>query len=240
MANRTLKNVLEQDFSSFEVIVIEKKKDPSLQHLAKNYSVSVTFMPASKEASVADLLNQAVDRAKGKYIHILQPGDFYLSKQGLKQIGEFLRSSPEYDLLYCAYLLRSEKVAPVLVFQPVASKLLQKGKMPTRLQSCWFSRSIFEKIGKFDPRYQKRPGLDLLCRTFLSKEIKIFAWKRVFIDYEPFKLSSQEVLAYVWETFCLVFRYFGLFHALIWWFSQEHLSFLRWGMQKVRNIFQKT
>jgi len=239
MASWTLESILRQSCTSYEVLILEKNPSDVLKKMAQNQEKKITFLECKEQASLGDLLNQAIAHATGKYIHILQPGDFYLSQLGLQHIADIIQENPDSDLIYCAHLMREGQKFPSAVSYPLTDALLRKGKLPTRLQSCWFSKKIFNELGTFDTRYKKRPGLDFLCRVFLKGSHKIFSSKRVIVDYEPLKASSSQVLSYTLETFRIIYRYFGLYRAITWWFLEEHLGFFKWSMRKLKKVFWK-
>ncbi len=237
MAHWSLESIFQQTFSSYEVFILEKEPSETIHKIAEKRKNKVTFLSYPREAHLADLLNGAIDKVQGEYIHILQPGDFYLSKRGLEYVKGEIEKKPHCDLIYGSFLLRDEKRPPTVISYPMSSEFLQKGKVPTRLQCCWFSKKIFSKVGQFNPRFEKRPGLDFLCRVFLNKDCRFSAFRRVVVDYEPIKASSFQVMGYAFETFRLIFHYFGLTKAISWWFTQEHSGFFQWGKNKIRRIF---
>ncbi len=240
MAHWSFESILAQSFPSFEVFVLEKEPSSTIRSMGEKGGVKVHFLTSNnKNISVAEFLNKAIEKAKGKYIHVLQPGDFYLSSKGLEYVKQEIDKKPGSDLIYCSYLVRDEIAPPKAISYPISSQFLQKGKMPSRLQCCWFSKEIFAKVGLFNPKYARRPGLDFLCRVFLHKGCQFSSFKRVIVDYEPVKASSAQVIGYALETFKVIFHYFGIIKAISWWFSKEHPGFFRWGKDKVHKIFFK-
>jgi hypothetical protein len=185
------------------------------------------------------MMNKGTELAKGQYLHFLMPGEFYLSCHAFSFLEEFLAKNRYPDLLYGGCVIRHSLSTPQLVFKQMTEEDLKGGQMPSSLQTYWFRKEALLKIGPFNPHFKIQGGLDLICRFYLSKSTTKVFMRRILTDYEYRKSTSKKIIRQYLETLAIVFLYFGLSRALVWWIAQNHLRLLIWSLKNLKAAFWK-
>lgn len=217
----TLKTLLVQDYPHFEVIVIDaSSKDRTLEVIKSFRDPRVTTHSVS-DYSRYEMLNKGITHATGDYLNFLFPGDFYLYKLTLREMMKLAMEKSLPTLVYCGTLLRDGRSEVKNLYRPLTIDLLKLGRQPTSLQSCWFKECTFKQVGKFDTNLKLRGGLDLLCRIELNSTDQAASIFRIYTDYDLRAVTRKMVFRHFYETFAIIFRYFGYGSALKWLFKQK-------------------
>ena len=230
----TLDTIKSQSEKGFEVVIVSNCK----QEIARLYPDEQVCV--SKNRHVSEMMNEGIRAAKGRYLQFLDPGDRFLSPQGLSYLRQLIQESREPHLVYSGFLMRGPDDAPQAVSFSFNQETLQKGMFPNHFRSSWFRRDSLQELGGFDKMLTHRPALDLLCRLYQKKDLKVVYSRRVLTDSEPYRTSFMEMFGYAEETCRILYRHFGLWSALKWIFVQDHLKMLRWISRLFRQAFWKS
>jgi hypothetical protein len=234
----TLQSVATQNFKDYEIILVHRDLSPrELQHLKGYSKKSIKVHQTETEMKILNpskLMNEGAFLASGRYIQFLSSGESYLSPHSLEDVCEELRKRKYPDLLCFAFLSRRESASTEVVTRSFSKDFLQEGKLPSRMESCFFSQKLFEVMQGFDERYLYRLGFDLMCRIFLQKEFHVQFCHRVETDYMIKKESAHDLFNYAWETLEVLRKHFGFWKGLRWFISQKHenLLILFWNLIK--------
>ncbi len=225
----TLESIAGQKDVQFEVIIIEAHHCIETQEFMNRYE---NLQIVESDQKILDnLIQQGVDEAKGEYLNILLPGEFYLSHYALHTISEFIEENNAPDIVTCGWMENGKAF-----FETRIPSLLNKGFYPITLQNYWFKKSIFEKAGKFDSNYEYKGKFDFFCR--LNKNgLAWIPFKRVLTDShrlskEPFNpvIESKEMLA-------ILSAHYGVLRALRWWCTQNQINFFKNVFKTLRKAF---
>lgn len=230
----TIETIKFQSEKEFEVIVVSNSK----QEIARLYPDLRVCQVKDKE--ISQMMNEGIRVAKGRYLQFLDPGDRFLSHQGLSYLRQLIQDSREPHLVYSGFLMRGPDEPPQAVSFSFNQETLQKGMFPSHFRSSWFRRDSLQDLGGFDEMFSYRPAFDFLCRLYQKKNLKVVYSRRVLTDSEPLSVSPKEMVGYVEETCRILYRHFGLWHALRWIFVQDHLKMLRWTVRLVKQAFWKS
>jgi len=236
LASLTLDSIIKQKFQSYEVVIVEVGAEQNMLRIIESYENQKIEVYHEKDGNLASMMNKVVTFAKGKYIQFFYPGDQFLSNRSLQTASEIIGARDDIDLFYGTQLERSGKY-PEIAHQNLSLELLQEGKVPSRLHSCWFSTKMLSEEGNFDTRYPYRAAFDMFCRIYKKSPEKLVHFGRVFVDYEYRRVSPHITLRYVVETYSLLFRHFGFKKAVVWWFVQDRIVITKWLFNKLKQIF---
>lgn len=236
LIRHTLNSIFFQTFMSYEIIVVAKRSDHHLIDILGDSQSQIKLIRA-KTDNIADMMNRGVNKAKGKYIHFLFPGDSYLFPNCLLEINAIIEGK-DIDLFYSAYLNREEKFS-YAIYKSFSLHWLNKGKLFNRLQSSFFLKKSLVKYGLFNQRYQYMPGLDLIMRFFADKDSNTMFAKKVFCDFELRKVPPKEMFSMFLETFWLIKTHFGWLSACRWWFFQDQVRLFHWTKRMLKKAFYK-
>ncbi|KAF3362974.1 Uncharacterized protein PHSC3_000508 [Chlamydiales bacterium STE3] len=218
----TLNSLLMQHYPSFEILVIDAGSSDRTLEVVKNCRSKLIRIFAVSSYNRYEMLNKGISLARGDYINVVFPGDYYISKENLHILMSVAIRDKFPELIYCGCLIRDGKSEAKLMYRPLSFELLKKGQQPTNLQSCWFKRALFRRIGKFDTSLSLRGGFDLLCRLSLQAEpVRFSSIKRILLDYDLKGVTRKMILAHFRETMKILYRHFGLKTVVRWLFRQK-------------------
>ncbi len=196
-------DTLKAQKGAFEVLMLGNMKGD----LAKQYPELNLRTSKGIGNTLGELMNEAVSIAKGKYIQFLEPGDRYISQQGLEYLKTLIEDEPH--LIYANSLFKGG--------------MFYANTMNAR--SFWLLKTKFFELGGFDSRLN-HPTIDFLCRLMRDQTAKSIFCKRVLID------SALPDFAPIRETCRVLYRHFGARFVVKWLLFNERffsraLAFLK-------------
>lgn len=233
----TLDTIKSQSEKNFEVVIVSSSKQ-EIAHLCQSTLKDRVFY--TKDQEISEMMNEGIRLAKGRYLQFLDPGDRFLSHQGLSYLRQLIQESREPHLVYSSFLMRGPDEPPQAVSFSFNRETLQKGMFPSHFRASWFRRDSLQELGGFNEIFSYRPTFDFFCRLYRKKDLRVVYTRRVLTDSEPYSVSPKEMVGYAGETCRILYRHFGLWHALRWIFVQDHLKMLRWTVRLVKQAFWKS
>ncbi|WP_098039212.1 glycosyltransferase [Estrella lausannensis] len=235
----TLETILDQQYPDFEVAIIDGGSQDRTLEVIKSFRDDRIRLYSVTGFHRYEMLNRGITRALGQYIAFLFPGDYYVWRHTLKLMMTKALELNSPDLIYCGAILRDGRGDLKNLYRPLTQDLLRMGQQPTTLQSCFFKKEMFKKIGKFDTGLKLRGGFDLLCRFMQASDLRFGSVHRILTDYDLRIVTKEMVVTHFFESMRIVYRYFGLRATLRWlkhqkdisrlfklWFSRLKVSFL--------------
>jgi len=209
----TLESILCQTDKRFEVLILTQKILPrELSQLHRNYS-NLSIVEVQSDEHLPKIKNIALKHVKGKYIHFLYPGEYYLSKFSLNFVFDKIGKEKDPDIICFSGLLR-DNIFPPKTFYPSFSKALPGEKYyPILVRDVIFLRETVETEGGFDSHYSPLQAFALVTKISLKEKYKILSLKRVIVDYELQKDDPEKYVRYISDLIKIIYRYYG-FHAL--------------------------
>lgn len=219
----TLEKILTQSYPNFEVLIIDSSSEDNTLEIIKSFRSDKIHIFSTSEMNRYAQINAGIAQAKGEYLNILFPGDYYLYKNTLTFMMDLALDHQKPPLVFCGTLLRGAKTETTILYRHLSPRLLRQGKQPTSLQACWFKKSLFQEIGKFDTEYDLRGGFDFLCRYTKKLGSKTVSKNRILLDYDLRRVTNSQTITHFKETYKIVKKHFGLRAAIKWLFIQKDL-----------------
>jgi len=187
----SLDSVLAQDFSAFEVIVVDDGSTDGTEKEVRLYQDRIRYIrQENRGAGVAR--NVGIRNARGAYIAFMDSDD--LSRPNhLKNLYSFLDRNSEFAMvvgnggyLGGKYRNRSAIIAPKRVKRleerGVTVKDLFDGRV-VRLQGTMTRKSVFEEIGLLDEWFRLSYDLDIALRIIKDHQIgfineEVYLWRQ--------------------------------------------------------------
>lgn len=219
----TLEGILNQDYPSYEIIIVDCSTDRTLEIVRSFHSDKIHILSV-EQCNRYEMLNKGLSQAHGVYVSFLFPGDFYLHYQALKHMMTLALENHFPPILYAGTLIRNGKSEAKILFREFSCELLKRGQQPTTLQSCIFRTDTLRAIGKFNTKYKKKGGFELMCRYSLKKDFQFVAVNRVLMDYDLRLVTRGMTIVHFWETMKIIKKSFGFPAMLAWLFHQKDFS----------------
>lgn len=187
--HETFKNVLNQKYNNFEIIVTDNcSTDNTVKEIKKFKSKKIKLYLMKKNIGRVQALNFAIKKSKGKYICILDSDDC-LEKNWMSNVNQFINKSKEKFGVICGWSK----------FIDSKNKVIGRLKGPSNLDNVnhilfyalpfSHSGSVFQKKkinrikGPYDPNYPLAHDWKLFVQLSQITEIKILPkysvkWRR--------------------------------------------------------------
>ena len=241
----TIESILSQENCCFEVICVDGESTDRTVEIVRSYNDSRCQVELLGKASLFEMINRGIKRAKGDYIHILYPGDSYLYPEALALVMCRITQNQFPDLFYAASFLREASFDQHLFFCPLKAELLQVGIYPTFLQSCWIKKSVFENanaasaVGYFDEKFKLCAPLDFFIRLAERPGLLVASDMRVYTDIAEPAFNYAYLLCSFRENFQIIRKHFGLFSAIVWLVKQKDSKHLfSYSLRRFTQAFQ--
>lgn len=235
----TLDSILSQTEQDFQIVLVESQEFSKIEHIMQSYAGVSIELHVENEGNLAILLNRGLGYAKGKYIHYLYCGDVYLSQHSLSYLKSNIEKNQDPDILYCGYLIRDPDTPPSVMMTPLTIEQIRKGDLPTMWQCWWFLKSRLEKSGGFDEGISHRPIFNYVCQMVKGSS-KIVFLPQILVDYIPYRTNPRMSMRFMFQTFKVIFRQFGLWRAFLWWFLQDHVRTIKMSLRILKKAFWGT
>ncbi len=235
----TLDSIAQQALESYEVIVIDGQTKEHSLCVFEAYRAHITRIYTALDRNLSSMLNKGVDLSSGQYLHFLQPGEFYISRNAFRFLKDFIDQNPSPDLVYTGRVVRHSLSLPQQLFVQIGEEDLKGGKVPQGLQSYWFKREAIISVGKFRTRYEIQGGFDLVCRFYRNSMLSKVFMRRILTDYEYRLPKPKWIFRQLFETLLILLRHFGLNKAVLFWIAQNTLRFFRWWLRSIKGAFWK-
>jgi len=161
---KTIKNILLQDYPSFEYIVIDGDSKDSTREIIEKYKNSIHYYVSEPDSGIYDAMNKGAKLASGEWIIYMNAGDRFYSSSSLSQIVNALNSDTDVILA---------GVVEILV-DNLETRIFHK--LPTALEKIWYQmptshqatlvRLKAQQDYQFDTSYKWCADHDLLARMY--------------------------------------------------------------------------
>ena len=226
MLGTTLDSAKSQKEVELEIIVVAYRLNQQMRDLIDRYE-NVQLIE-SEDQRLDAMLKQGIDAAMCDYVHILRPGELYLSFYALQIMTEYIAESDHPDVVVCGTMAKGEAY-----FNQISYQNLRKGWHPLSGQNFWFKKALLDE---YDGGYKYLGFFDFLCRTVEAKK-RISYFRRVLTDSYRFKTRWTNGLEEGQEMLRILTHYFGPGAALKWWLTVNQKDFFTSIGQRFKKAF---
>lgn len=226
-----IESVRAQEFQDWELVITDDGSSDGtaavLSELAaEDPRLHLNLFPANRGACVA--LNDAIARARGTYIAVLNSDDSWLPTKLSRQVA-FLDHHPEYAAVFALPQMIDEQG---IAITDAAERGLPEFPASNRSRIAWLDhffrhgnclchqsilirQAVYEEIGGYDPRLAQLPDLDYWVRLCARYDIHILneplVRYRILDNAQNASGARPEVLAReAWERLHVLRQYVAL------------------------------
>jgi GT2 family glycosyltransferase len=159
--------VLSQREHAHEYFVVDGGSTDGSVEVIKQYEARIDWWVSEKDRGQADAIQQGFGRATGDVLGWLNSDDVYLPG-ALEAVRRAFDAHPEWDAM-TAYHVRIDAQSRVMSAHRIprqSGRRARWGVLPVNQQTCFFRRSLYERVG----------GIDLSLHCVLDTEL----WLRMF------------------------------------------------------------
>lgn len=187
----TIGSIVRQTYSDYEVVVKDGgSKDGSIDTLREKlllYSDEIRQrirIFEEKDGSIYDGMNQAVEKATGKYLYFLNCGDYFYSDEALEQLAWEIQSKEglgEHHKIYYGDIYDALR-GNVVASNPRLDEFGLYRNVPCH-QACFYNRCLFESRG-YKPEYKVRADYEHFLHSVYKEDAKPCYIPVVLASYE--------------------------------------------------------
>jgi glycosyltransferase involved in cell wall biosynthesis len=173
--DETVLNVLSQNYSNIEYIVVDGESDDKTYDILLKYKSRFSYLIREKDMGIFDAMNKALKYASGDYAIFINSGDSFVNNHVISDI--FSKYDGDDDLIYgddyvldrYGYLLRKAK--DIYSSNPSKKDLVFKSQGFCH-QALFTKLSILKQLG-FDLKYPLGADYDTTAKVFSQGNHKI-------------------------------------------------------------------
>jgi glycosyltransferase involved in cell wall biosynthesis len=207
----TLKNILNQTFKDYELIIIDGASTDGTVGLIKQSEPYISYWISEKDKGIYDAMNKGIQAAKGQWITFMNSDDCYFSSQSLFDI--FNRSLETYDFIYTDMFLCDDHGKKI---RSIPAEPLSKWSITKGMIACHQGMFIRRQLCPLYSDYYKGQG-DLNWVTDILHNISKNRLLHIPIHSVYFKaggFSDQSIALQLREHLHLIYKRYGILMIL--------------------------
>lgn len=188
---KTIKSILQLNYSSFEYIIKDGNSTDNTLKIAKKFAnefqrKNIKFRIISQsDNGVYDAMNQAAELANSKWIIYMNAGDVFIDSNVIQDFDKWLSSSSDIGVLYGNTTLSYDGILENCKLIPLKQI---KYYMAFCHQACFTRKDLIIRY-KFDLTYKIAADYDFFLRCYLDK-VNFKSLNRMVCIYDKSGISS--------------------------------------------------
>lgn len=150
--DKTIRSVLEQDYSNFEYIIMDGGSTDGTIDVVKKYEQQLTFWKSEKDRGQVNAINKGIIQSTGEIIGWINSDDYY-EEGALSLIANYFELHPEVDIVYGNSDIidaKNNKIGEYISESPSFRKWAYKGQIYVSQPSLFLRRRVINALGLFD------------------------------------------------------------------------------------------
>lgn len=147
--NRCVESILSQEYENYEVLIVDNGSTDGTLEYVESISKSFDNFYSLKESvkGVAAARNKGILEAKGRYIHILDSDNYFLSSKSLLNLNTLINRSPKEVNVWLTSNLNevNKNISYSIVLDTIVTPkdyLLTSGEFSITANSSWFKINL--------------------------------------------------------------------------------------------------
>jgi glycosyltransferase involved in cell wall biosynthesis len=184
---KTLMSVLSQDFEEYEHIIIDGgSEDGSRETLTKTKNSKIQWI-SEPDAGIYDAMNKGIRICKSEYIIFLNSGDVFFDNSVLRK---FIDNNFCQDIVFGNLFMEGDKEL-LRYSKKINFRFLYNYSLPH--PSTFFRRSIFDKVGLYDTRYQIVSDWVFFLSAILKYKVSYYYYNETISVFNQDGISSTRL-----------------------------------------------
>lgn len=183
---RTIKSILEQSYSNYEIIVVEGCiQNNSTRDIYNQYNDRICLIH-EPDQGIFDALNKGVQKATGELVFLIGSDDVLSDKECFSSVMEKYNENRTVDgiCIGCRFITKGRKIIRQWKVNTISSTKIKWGIMPPHF-SLFLKKDIYKEIGYFDFEEDWiASDTEWILRLASLREIKIPVISNHFVDME--------------------------------------------------------
>lgn len=178
---RTIESVLSQNFSSYELIIVDGASTDRSLEVIRKYSRSVAKWVSEPDSGIYGAMNKGIEFASGEYLLFLNSGDTFYSADVLEQIFAY---DPKEEVAYGDVMLLETAHPPRIKENQGDPSLRFLFRDMICHQAQFIKKTLFERIGNYDESFRIASDYEFLLRAVVRHHATIRHYRVITACYE--------------------------------------------------------
>ena len=205
---KTIKSVISQTYDNIEYIIIDGGSTDGTIEIIKKYENAIDYWISEKDEGIYDAMNKGIKVSSGRYIGIINSGDWY-QLGAVRKVVDVVLSSSAVDIVFGDMFIVDEKTG---------SKRFLKGNidllhrdMSINHPTCFVKRDIYGDRG-FNTKYLIAADYEFILRQKFGGK-KFYYINSVLANMKRGGVSSYNPLTSK-ERFIIHEHFYSKSHAI--------------------------
>lgn len=170
-------STLQKKPSNIQHIIVDGSNNEVIKNYLKSNMYSCEYYKQDN-CGIYSAINIGLSHAKGKYINILNSGDYH-DLEVLENI-DFMEN---YELIAISTRMIKKNIV-FKIWEPWDEyKKLTITNMPMAHQSLFIHKDIYKEFGPYNLKYRYSSDYDFIKKVFKSKQLKYIAYKKIYTNF---------------------------------------------------------
>ena len=244
---RTIISVLNQNYPNLEYIIIDGGSTDRSVEIIKKYENYLAYWVSEKDNGTTDGVNKGISMATGHLVGTQNSDDIYLPGAFYKAI-EVFNKDPNTDIVLGNRLDVDEKdnIISESRFTPFTVVGHFYEGMALSMQTAFWQKSLFSKIGMFDPKLRLAGDFEFFLRAGLKKArfkhvryywgaIRRHKAAKTYITWSPTMKKECEIIDRLYGRKYYLnhpLKIYSLFRRIMYYFLQGDQDYLFKALKK--------
>lgn len=186
---KTIKSVIGQSFTDFELIVIDGNSTDGSVDLIRKHEDKINWWVSEADSGIYNAMNKGIMQAKGIYCLFLNSGDILSNKEILEDV--FLQK-PDEDIIYGDLIIKKGKRKYRIIKYPDILTLYHfYAPVPSlHHQASFIKRKLFDNFGLYNENLRIISDWDFFFRAIIQNNCTTKHIAKNIAIFDSFGISS--------------------------------------------------
>jgi glycosyltransferase involved in cell wall biosynthesis len=179
---KTIKSVLNQDYSNLEYIVIDGGSTDESVDIIKKYTERLSYWESKKDKGQTEAINKGFSKAKGQIFAWINSDDTY-QPGAISEMVQFMIENPDVGMVYgdCNFIDADDNIIGKFNAAQTNFRRLEKGYVHIPQQAAFWRSDLHRKVSPLDESIYFAMDYDLWLR--LANITKIMYYPRLWANF---------------------------------------------------------
>lgn len=186
---QAIHSVLDQDYEDFEIIFVDGGSTDDTLRIINEYKVKYPLKmsyTSEKDKGIYDAINKGLLRTRGDLIVVLGSDD-WIEEGAFKRVSEVYNGNDVIIFGMVRFIKNENQEYGISLYNAIALEDM----IIMNHQTCYISKSVYEKIGNYDLKYISNSDKDFLLRCYYSKVVEFVPISKILANFRLGGMSSS-------------------------------------------------
>jgi len=185
----TILSVRQQTYPHIEHLIVDGGSTDGTLDVAEKYRSSLACVISEPDDGVFDAYNKGIAASSGEIVYFLNSDDQLADPGVIEHMVRCFTEWPEIWAIYGNMRIR-EGNRQIVAGHSVSLDDIRRGRIPFH-PTLFVRRHVFERLGRFDPRFRMAGDFDFIVRLFVEAGDRVRYENRLVADYGTRGISTR-------------------------------------------------